>query len=259
MDSRLELAEAAAYATLCESAGLPVLRLGGASCTAIPLLRDDTALNRVNALGVGADVGDPELDEIDAFFRGNGTRYAVAVSPLTPPGLALRLRERGFGDGYAWMKFRRGVEAPARAETPLRVVEVREADDFGGIVTAAYGMPADVGAMFVHLPEVPGWHCFVAYEGDEPAGAAALFADDGVGWLGVAGTRPQYRGKGAQGALLGARLRRAGELGLDVVTTETGARPDGRPSASYRNILRAGFAEAYLRPNLVAPRTQPNH
>ena len=86
--------------------------------------------------------------------------------------------------------------------------------------------------MFLNLPERQGWHCFVAYDGDEAAGAAALFAQGGVGWLGAAGTREEHRGKGAQTALLAARIRRAHELGLDAVATETGERSPGRPNAS---------------------------
>jgi Acetyltransferase (GNAT) family len=259
VDPGPELAEAAAYASLCESAGLPVLRLGGASCTAIPFLRDETMLNRVHALGVAGDVGDAELEQIEAFFRAHATRYGVSVSPLAPSGLEPRLRERGFAEGYAWMKFRRDVDAGTGPDTRLRVVEVADGVDFGRIVSAAYGMPAEVGPVFMHLPQVPGWSCFVAYDGDEPAGAAALFAHDGVGWLGVAGTRPAHRGKGAQGALLAARLRRAHGLGLAAATTETGERVEGRPAGSYRNILRAGFEESYLRPNLVSPAASANH
>jgi hypothetical protein len=39
------------------------------------------------------------------------------------------------------------------------------------------------------------------------------------------------------------------------MTVETGERTEGRPSGSYRNIRRAGFVEARLRPNWrVVPR-----
>ena len=38
------------------------------------------------------------------------------------------------------------------------------------------------------------------------------------------------------------------------MTTETGEHVEGKPDQSYRNILRAGFREAYLRPNWLSPR-----
>ena len=100
----------------------------------------------------------------------------------------------------------------------------------------------------------PGWHVFLAREGGDAVGAGALFLHEDAGWLGVAGTVPEHRGKGGQGALLAARIDRARELGAGVLVTETGEQVEGRPSNSYRNILRAGFAEAYLRPNLHAPK-----
>jgi hypothetical protein len=36
-----------------------------------------------------------------------------------------------------------------------------------------------------------------------------------------------------------------------VIVTETGDVADGRPGNSYRNIVRAGFEPAYVRPNYV--------
>lgn len=253
-DPRLELAEAAAFESLWTAAGLPTCRIAGAVCTAVPAAPDNTMLNRVDGLGLAGAVDDAMLDEIDDFFRGHGVTYAVGVSPLASAPLADRLRDRGFEDGYAWMKFRRPPAPPAQVETVLRVAEPADGSDFGRVVSEAYGMPRALGeAMFGSLPGRDGWSCFVAYDGDEPAGAAALYAHQGAGWLGCAGTVERHRGKGAQGAILAARIRRGRELGLDVLTTETGERVAGRPSNSYRNILRAGFEEAYLRPNLIAP------
>ncbi len=81
-----------------------------------------------------------------------------------------------------------------------------------------------------------------------------LYSADGVGYLGFAGTLPEHRGRGAQSALLAERIRRAGELGCDVLVTETGERRDDRPSNSYRNILRAGFAEVAVTANWLGHR-----
>ena len=38
-----------------------------------------------------------------------------------------------------------------------------------------------------------------------------------------------------------------------MLTTETGEQRADSPNVSYRNILRAGFEEAYVRPNLLSP------
>ena len=256
-DPRLERAEAAAYAAYNDAAGLPVLRIAGATCYATPALPENTMLNRAVALGVDAPVTPALLDEIEEFFREARVGFAVSLSPQAPPELEAQLRERRFTNGYAWMKFARGVDAPPTVGTGLRVAQVAGGTDFARILTTSYGMPPAAGTMFAALGRTEAWHLFVAYEAAEPVGAAAMFVHDGAGWLGAAGTLPEHRGKGAQGALLAARIALARELGLELLTTETGERQAGRPDASYRNILRAGFEEEYLRPNLVSPAAPP--
>ncbi len=249
---RFERVEAEAYADLNEAAGLPTLRIAGAACCALPGL-DSLMLNRAIALGLERMPSEAELDEIDAFFRAAGVRYSVPLSPDVETSLEPRLRERGFTTGYAWMKFSRGLEpAPAR-QTPLEIEATQDGDAFSQVVAEAFGLPLEIATSWKTIAGRPRWEVFLARDGTTAVGAAALFVHDGVGWLGAAGTLPEHRGKGAQGALLAARIDRARELGADAVVTETGERLPGHPSNSYRNILRAGFAEAYLRPNLVSP------
>jgi GNAT superfamily N-acetyltransferase len=252
VSARYERAEAEAFGDVYEAAGWPLLRIAGAVCCASSGV-GSFMFNRAIALGLERTPSDAELDEIDAFFRAAGVRYSVSIPPGCAPDLEPRLRDRGFDDGYAWMKFSRGVETAPGRETSLEIEETRDADAFAHVVTAAFDFPPDVAGSLAIVAGRPGWHLFLAREGGEPAGAGALFLHKGAGWLGVGGTVPAHRGKGAQGALLAARIERARELGATIVVTETGERVEGRPSNSYRNILRAGFAEAYLRPNLHSP------
>ena len=153
------------------------------------------------------------------------------------------------------MTFRRGPSPTPRAGD-LRVEETgpSRAAAFGSIIAAAFEMPADFAGWMAALVDRPGWTALLALDGDEPVGAAALFVYGRAGWLGMGATLPEHRGKGAQGALFAERLRRAEELGLEAVLTETGAPVgDERPGPSYRNMLRYGFSEAGLRPNLRSP------
>ncbi len=255
-EARLELAEAEAYARLHDAVGLPWSKIGGTTCIATPGL-PTTMLNRSMSLGLEAPATDEALDEIDAWFRGFGVQYAIAVSPLAQPDdLADRLRARSFTDGYPWAKFSRGIEDPELLQTQLEVRPVadeEEARRFGAVIAAAYAMPPAVADGFAGVAAARDLDCFVAWDGAEPAGAAALFTHGEVGWFGVAGTAPEHRRKGAQNALMAARIRRARELGCAVLTTETGALEPGRPSNSYRNILRAGFELRFVRPNLISP------
>jgi hypothetical protein len=104
-------------------------------------------------------------------------------------------------------------------------------------------------------PRAPGWTAFVARDGDEPAGAAAVWIGEGAAYLGFAATLPVQRGKGAQSSLLAVRLARAREAGCELVVTETGELREGSPSNSYRNILRAGFREEHVVENWIRPET----
>jgi GNAT superfamily N-acetyltransferase len=261
-DARLELVEAAAYAALWQAApesarrdGIEVRTVAGAVCTAVAAAPGNTMINRVTGLGLQGTPSGAALDEIDAFFRAAGTRYAIAVSPLAAPGLREQLAARGFEEGYAWMKFRRGVEPAPQVETELRVEEIgpERGEAFGSVVARGYGMPESAAAWLGAATTAPGFRVFLAFDRDEPAGAAGLFVGDGIGWLGLAGTLPEHRRKGAQGALLSARIRAAAAAGVTQLATETGERLPDRPSNSYRNLLRTGFQEQYVRPNYLSP------
>ena len=103
-------------------------------------------------------------------------------------------------------------------------------------------------------PARPGWGCYLAYAGDEPvAGRRPCSSSGAAAWLGQATTLPEHRRRGGQSALIAARIAEATAAGAEVVVTETGELADGRPESSYRNLLRAGFEPAYVRPNYASP------
>lgn len=206
-------------------------------------------LNRVAGLGVERAATKADLDAIATTY--GEVPHSVAVSPLAG-GLAELLRSRGYSPGYAWMKFRRGVEPLETRGTDLRIEPTADGPAFAQVVSAAYGLPEAAAEMVVGLPGRPGWHCLLAFDGTEPVGAGALFLQEDHGWLGFAGTLPQARGRGAQGAILAARIEIARAAGCTTLATETGVREPGKPSHSYRNILRAGFEEAGVRENYVS-------
>jgi len=152
------------------------------------------------------------------------------------------------------MQFRHALGDAPDPGTALELVEIgrEQAEDFARVIRIAYGLTIEADASIGAVLGLSAWTCWIAYARDEPVGAAALFVDQGAGYLGYAGTLPEHRGKGAQGGLLAARLPRARELGCDAVYTETGELQANRPSASYRNILRAGFEELYVVPNWLS-------
>ena len=76
------------------------------------------------------------------------------------------------------------------------------------------------------------------------AGGMRWHGDEGA-WLGMAGTLPEARGRGAQGGLL--RARSADASGL--VITETWVPPVGGHNTSFANMHRAGFVTIAERAN----------
>lgn len=237
----LNAAEYAAYVDAFRSApeAADVAEIGGATCTLVKGL-GSRMFNRVLDL-----TSTEPLDEIAAFY--GSEPWWVSDSH----GLGPELEQRGFTKDYGWMKFSRGV-SPREAHSDLDVRLADRPEDFANVVVEAYGMPESVAPIASRVVGRPGWSCYVAYAGSEPAGAGALFVHEGVGWLGYAATRERFRGRGAQSAILATRIEAARQQGCRTVITETGELAEGRPSASYRNIVRAGFREAGVRANFRA-------
>ena len=244
MNVDLELAERTAYADAFRAAPdvCRVEEIGGATCLLLPEL-GARMFNRV----MGLTTLEP-LDEIAAFY-GDAPWWVSDAHGLGP-----ELEGRGFMPDYGWMKFSRGV-GPREAHSDLHVIRAGpdRADDFANVVVGAYGLPDWTAPLAANLVGRPGWACYVAYDGGEPGGAGALFVHESVGWLGLGATLPRFRGRGAQSAILAARIEEARRNGCSTVVTETGQLDESRPSSSYRNILRTGFREADVRPNYRAP------
>lgn len=223
----------------------PVVDVGTATLLLCPEAPGSPMLNRVVGLGTDSPATEGELDAVLAAVP-PGTTYYVAVEPdASPDALPAWLAARGLEPGWGWMRFRRGIDLPparpttltlARAETPAQI------DAFAHIVCTAYGLPGGSAALLHRATGTP-WELWLALDGDRPVGAAGLYVEDGTGYLGLAGTLAESRGKGAQTLLLRHRIARAAERGCDVVVSETGERRGDLPSNSYRNLVRAGFEE----------------
>jgi GNAT superfamily N-acetyltransferase len=186
-----------------------------------------------------------------------GVSPYVPVTPSEPDSAAAEvwLAANGFSRAYAWMKFVRDVHPPRfAAPKDVEVVELAADDEapFGTIAALGFGLPAWAASFFAHLPGREGWRCYVARIDGEPQACAAMSVHDGIAEFGIAATLETARGRGCQMALLHRRIVDAAEAGCHTLFVETGERVPGRPAASYRNILRAGFEEAYLRPNWSA-------
>lgn len=219
------------------------------------IVRDLAEVGMLNLL-LGAAVEGTTAD-LEAAVEWASSRGIAPYVPITPelPGSAMAeawLRERGFDRAYAWMKFVRDPHPPRfPAPDGVEVLELQAPDrePFGAIAATGFGLPAWAADFFVHLPGREGWRCYVAKVDGEAQACGAMLIEGEIAEFGIAATLQGARGRGCQSALLHRRIGDAAEAGCRTLFVETGERVPDRPSASYRNILRAGFEEAYLRPN----------
>jgi GNAT superfamily N-acetyltransferase len=230
--NELDRVEAQALRDAVLAGGGRAERVGGAVCLMHPRV-PMPELNR--AIPVGAVV---DVRAILAWF--DGREHSVCVPPGYL-GLEEQLRALGYEPGDSWMKFRRGDGPAPNAATTLRIEQTTSADAF----SIASGTPPELSGFVGD----PGWLHFIAWDGDEPVASGALYADGEDAWVGVGATREEWRGRGAQSALLAARIEAGRRLRVRRFATETGE----EQQPSYRNILRAGFHEAYQRPNWRSP------
>jgi len=229
---------------------------GPVQATIVGALPEARMLNLV----LGAADADAGGDDLAAALDWIESRHVDAYVPVTESaagaGSAERLLQaRGYERGYAWMKFVRDVHPPRFGEPAgVEVTKVQSAEEpFGMIAATGFGLPAWASVFFAGLHSHAGWHCYVARIDEEPAACAAMFIQDDIAELGIAATLEPARGRGCQLSLLHRRIVDAAAAGCKALFVETGERTPDRPSISYRNILRAGFEEAYTRPNWQRP------
>jgi GNAT superfamily N-acetyltransferase len=248
-----ELGELDAFRSLL--AGQVRAEIGGAVCLGFEGTPGSALFNRALGVGLAEPASEEGLSEINAFFTDRGLAYGIPLTPdAQPRELPEWLEARGLHRGYPWTKFARGPEPPPPVESDLRVEELGadRAAVFANVFMRAYGTPEVTRPLLERLPGSDGWRCFVAFDHDAPAATGALFVTGTVGWLGAAGTLPEFRRRGAQGAILAARIEAGRQAGCEKLVTETGEPLDGRPGGSYRNIVRAGFEPVYVRQNYLS-------
>ncbi|HWB80506.1 MAG TPA: GNAT family N-acetyltransferase [Nannocystaceae bacterium] len=185
----------------------------------------------------------------------------------TDEGLWLQLPETR-ADDIASLRARGMIDAPWPAWTKLvwpdhsraagtpdpniGTVARDEALAWAQVIGSAHGMPPAAAPWIAALVDRPRWHTLAWRSEGTIVSGAALFVDEGRAWLGLGGTLPEFRGRGAQSSLLRARIDLARSLGVATIASETGSPLAGKPNTSLTNMLRAGLVSVGQRINLVA-------
>lgn len=203
------------------------------------------------ALGLNQAVTPPDLEAIEQFFRERGADTIHEVSPLAGVELSSLLVTFGYmpveltSVMFLPLEKNRQYDAPAPALSVRRAV-ASEADLYARVCARGWSETPEVQAFIDPIARIslarPDGPCLIATLDGEPIATAVLVFADDVALLAGASTVPEGRGRGAQSALLAARLQMAAERGCELAMMC--AAPG---SASQRNAERNGFRVAYTR------------
>ncbi len=237
-----------------ERMGLAGRRIGGG--IALSASKDTSGFwSKAQGFGFSEPLTGEVLAEVIDFYRSEGTASAnfhlpERVLPADWAELAAKyeLTPRG-----TLVKLQRGNSPVAPAPTTLRVGPISEDDRtaWAAVQIEAFefedadGRMAD---MLASVGQIENVTAYGAWDGDLLVATGALYVDGQAGELVSGATRPEYRGRGAQSALVARRTQDALAAGCDWVFSETGKPGPGEQNPSLDNLQRAGFQVIYDRP-----------
>lgn len=209
-------------------------------------------------LGLFQTITPADLEAIERFYQERSSPVFHEVSPLSDSRLAAMLCERGYHPVEYTSVLFRPIQGGAPLSSPrtdgLRARLIRREEAELWMRTSAKGwcelteLADTIQDLMRITANVPGGLSFLVELEGEAIAAGALRIHEGVALLAGASTIPEGRKKGAQHALLEARLRYAADHDCDVAMMC--AAPG---SISQRNAERQGFRIAYTRTKWMLP------
>lgn len=259
---RLERAEGHANAMFVESRARQVPELGACwtNVAGAYAMFDGVGspLTQAFGLGVFEPVTDAALTSLEAFFFERGADVFLEISPLADQGALSLLHTRGYRPCeltsvlFQPLPSVAVVVAPASSFVASRVTPP-EADAWAETALRGWGESREVqefmssfGPTAVRAEDA---HPFLVRSGSTPVAAGSLAIHGETALLAGASTIPEHRGRGAQQALLAARLQFASTRGCTLAMM---CALPGSPS--QRNAERSGFRVAYTRIKWHRPR-----
>lgn len=257
LSQKLERAEACANAAFVEAraefspeSGAQWIEIAGAYAMFDGI---ESPLTQTFGLGVFDEITHAELDRIEAFFKVRGAPVFHEVSPLADPSLTALLNERGYQPIemtsvlYQSLERDRELNLSLNSNIKTRIAAADEAEIWARTSAAGWATEAEGLADFMFnfgriSAKTKGGFPFLAELEGKPISAGMLFIYDDAAILAGASTVPEGRRKGAQNALLDARLKFAAEKGCKIAMM--GALPG---SQSQKNAEKNNFRIAYTR------------
>ena len=213
----------------------------------------ESPLTQTFGLGVFDEVTENDLEKLESFFKEHDAPVFHEVSPMADASILELLNKRGYQPIeltsvlYLPLENSDFSAAPRNENLTTRVIEKTEANIWAQ--TSANGWSTEMEGLAEFMLEFgtigassAGAYPFLAELNGKPVSTGSLYIYDDVAILAGASTVPEARRKGAQNALLNARLKFAVENGCNLAMM--GASPG---SQSQRNAESNGFRIAYTR------------
>jgi GNAT superfamily N-acetyltransferase len=205
-----------------------------------------------------------DLDRVAEFYEGHGIPPRFDLAPLLrPPGWNEWMETHDFEIEDRKQMGRRILYGPAATglrsspEVQVRPAEPNVSEELLEMMATGFDMPylrRPTGGEWVrNFLMSASFRTYIAWIDGQRAACAGLAIHEGVGYLGNMTTLPEFRGRGAQGALIAHRIRDAADAGCDAVCSLVA--PD---SGSERNLKRAGLDKHYDR-EIWMPKTRWEH
>jgi len=249
--SRIELgdargAEASAHALSALRPESPAVTSSVAGGVAI-FAGIDSPLSRARGLGMCGAVSEGELDALDAFYRSRALATRFELCPYVDASLIAAIGPRGYRLTGFVSVFVRDLTQPLPVDGAVHVRRVAKGEGlaWSRLVGQGFGheepsaATIDLGLAQLDRDAVA---CFVAELDGTPVAGGVAAIDAEIAFLFGGSTLPAHRGRGAQTALIRARLDHARAAGCKLACVASSA-----GSASQRNIERAGFRVVYTR------------
>jgi ribosomal protein S18 acetylase RimI-like enzyme len=203
--------------------------------------------NHGQGMGFQSLVEVSELEHLEAFYAAQGATAAIELCPLANASFvaALGLRSyviQRFYNTYLCALQPHEFFGQIASEIAIHQANEGESEMWAQTVAGTTSPDDPVLILAKATFFTPGVRCFLASIQGEIAGGGALAIMEDTAYLTFMGTRPAFRQRGVQNALIDARLAAAAMAGCSFAICNTNP-----GNQSQRNVLRHGFSLVYTK------------
>jgi hypothetical protein len=220
-------------------------------------LRPHSPMNKLIGAGLSASIAETELENVESSMRACGERTRIELSTLASRAVESWLLGRGYRvigfENVLVRSLHRNSDAiptnvaiervtreTAALWTQITIEASAQSDETGDVVDQF--SKETIATAVEDFLRAPGFDRYLARRNGIAVAAASMRIQGRTALLCGSATLAPYRLRGAQTALIAARLADARQRGAELAVVTTA--PDSR---SESNLLARGFSVAYAR------------